>query len=176
MPEEVVSKASVWGDDTVEVPGMDDFEKLQKKLKALSSDLAQKASSDIVKDTKSDLVKKISDLKTIVSSFEKKITTELKEGKWKEIFHGEIEEMLRRTENRYEEINSELDQKLCKLTECSIMAENIEQVFIKHEQEMKTIVNRCGETLIHDLQSENTEHFSLNLKRLSDAAKQITWQ
>lgn len=187
MSVKVVRESHVYGDDYVWVPSTEDLEELEERLDDLASDIAEKASSETVDEMKKDLRQKIKEMKDSTTDLQKKLKAELEDGDWKHVFKGELEILFQKIEHRYSEINSELDSKLAQLTECSIKAETVEQIFIQHEQKMQEIITQHTKSLIQDLQRKNTEQFSaqlqeLNMESFSDqlqelnnAAQQITW-
>lgn len=174
MSIEVVTKASVWGDTTAEVPSMDDFENLEERLDSLKKSLSSRVTEQVFKGEISSLKEKIKATKDSISSLRSSIVDMLENGEWKTVFSGEIEAALRQLEQRFDELNSAVDEKMLALPRLDGMEEKINVTFAQQREKIREVIIEEGNNVGRKLQQlQNSGNL---MEILKTEAETVKWQ
>lgn len=170
MPIKVVTKASIWGDDTAVVPSMEDFEKIHEKISRIEISLPSKVTENRLDSEVTSLNKKIKAAKDSVVDLRNSIVNMLENGEWKKTFAGEIQDALQQLETRYDELNTAIDKKMQMLPSLDLIEEKIDAIFNQQKEKIKEIIIAEGENARRKLQIEQSEQLTI----LADKTKKIS--
>ena len=151
MSRYVVYESHTFDDDKCEMPDMGDFENLRQSidnLTRLCNSLVSQDTFDLVKESMEERLQNTGNcLKQVADDIKKQkdsLRKELSEGDWKQLLRKDLEEVLRKLEQRYTSINNELEKRIEELRPATQMECRVNEKIANLPQTInKLIVDSC---------------------------------
>lgn len=137
MPTYVVYESHAFGDDKCEMPDMDDFSKLGKRIDKINKLCINLVSKETF-DTKISILEE--DIKDFVNKFnshKKELISIFEKGQWKKTLLKDIDSSLAHLEERYVAINNELNAQIAKLGRADDIEHQMDEKICSFQQEIQ---------------------------------------
>lgn len=175
MPITVVTEAPFVGSNEYEdVPSMEDFEDLQKQIKALKQQIANRITEATLNNKVSIVDEKLTTMRESIKTLKNEIVSTLQNGMWKQSFSQEIEKAMNDLEIRFSELNKLLDEKMMELPRLDAIESNINAVFLAQGDKIKSIIINEGKSVCEQIHQQARQ--SDLLSALNKEAQSITWE
>ena len=148
-----------------------DITKLQAQIDSLWENLVTDAK---FKSEIASLDDKIAKNAKNFENMKQKLLAALSNGEWKKCFAEDIQKALADINQRYSEINAELDKKMSQLAQAGIIEEKILQIFIEQEEKFRTIIRESGKQLKAEFDKKMEENRIIDILKIE--SQTITWE
>lgn len=160
--------------DKATVADMQDIAGLQTQIDSLRENLKL-----LVTDAKFESEIKLLDDKIAKNAkdfenMKQKLLAALLNGEWKQCFSEDIKKALSDINQRYSEINGELDKKMSQLAQAGAIEEKILQIFIEQEEKFRTVIRESGKQLKKELDKKMDASNLMEILKLE--SQTITWE
>ena len=146
---------------------------LEDKLSSLKKSIALRITETVLNNKIGSLDKKIQKTRDVFEAFKGELREALLNGDWKKAFVGDVEAALRCLEQRHLELNEVLDKKMMMIPQTDAIEENINAIFLKQEDKIRSVIRSTGEQIKKEITKE-AEQLDF-LSRLNSEAQNITW-
>lgn len=156
------------------VADLKDIKRLQDQINSLWKNLNLLVTDETFKGELSELDNKIEEKANDFENMKQELLAALLNGEWKQCFSEDIKKALSDINQRYSEINGELDKKMSQLAQAGAIEEKILQIFIEQEKKFRTVIHESGKQLKEELDKKMEEHGIIDILKIE--SQTITWE
>ena len=164
----------VAGYDKATVANMQDITDLQTQIDSLWENLKLLVTDEKFKSEIKLLDYEIAKNAKDFENMKQKLLAALLNGEWKQCFSEDIKKALSDINQRYSEINGELDKKMSQLAQAGAIEEKILQIFIEQKKKFRTVIHESGKQLKEELDKKMEEHGIIDILKIE--SQTITWE
>ena len=176
MPEYI--KAYTWeqwkGDKEFTVPSWKEFTGVKDQIASIRKDLENLVADAQLEGEIKLLNGKIEKNAKDFESMKQKLLAALLAGEWKKCFSEDIQKALADINQRYSEINAELDKKMSQLAQAGAIEEKMLKIFIEQEERFRTVIRESGKQLKSELDKKMESSDIIELLKVE--SQTITWE
>lgn len=156
------------------VPSLDDFNNLQNQITSIKNSLSSLVTETEFKEIIDAVTTSFTELTEFIDEQNENLFNTLNDGDWKRAFSQEMQNTLRKIEERCSQINGELDKKMAQAARCGQIEDKVKKILLEHEEKVKMVIRSAGQQLKAELDEKikNSEIVEI----LKQESQTVTWE